>query len=401
MICQVCHSDAVIERLDVGRHPVASFFLRSENAPESKFRLALGQCNACGTIQSMEHVRHDALVPPYDWIVAREPEEHLDEVVEQIIAMPGLGPESVIGALTEKDDTTVDRFVRKGFQKTWRVKLDEDLGVSNPAAGIETVQKLTNPERMADIAARRGAADIFIARHIMEHVEDVHAFVGGIATLVKPGGIVMVEVPDCTDSLRLAEYCMIWEEHSLYLTPETFGPLLTIGGFEAIRTDIYPRPFENSLVHLARKTGEPGKLRINPVAKKQVGLLDRYAERYQPTRREVRTILERARAERGPIALFGAGHHACAFVNYLGVADLIEFVADDSPHKQDKFLPGSRLPIVPSAELVDRGIKLCLLALSINNEDGVIGRMDEFTAAGGEFRSIFRASPRPLIANSQ
>ena len=54
------------------------------------------------------------------------------------------------------------------------MKLDEDLGVTNPAANIETVQKLTTPERMAAIAARRGAADILIVRHIMEHAEDLH-----------------------------------------------------------------------------------------------------------------------------------------------------------------------------------------------------------------------------------
>ena len=59
--------------------------------------------------------------------------------------------------------------------------LDGDLGVKNPAANIETVQKLTTPERMSAIAARRGAADVLIVRHIMEHAEDLHAFIHGIA----------------------------------------------------------------------------------------------------------------------------------------------------------------------------------------------------------------------------
>ena len=96
--------------------------------------------------------------------------------------------------------------------------------------------------------------------------------------------------------------------------------------------------------------------------------------------------------------MFGAGHLACAFANFMGVADLIEFVADDTPQKQNKFLPGARLPIVPSAALAERGIKLCLLALSIGNEDAVIGRNDAFARAGGMFRSIFRASPRSIFS---
>jgi hypothetical protein len=398
MACLVCGSKAVAAQLDVGRHPVSSFFLLRKDAPERNFRLALGQCEQCGTIQMMEVVPHDALLPPYDWLFAREPEEHLDEVVDQIVALPGVDTNSVIGALTSKDDTTIDRFIRKGFSNTWRVKLDEDLGVTKPAANIETVQKLTTPERMTEIAARRGAADVLIVRHIMEHAEDLHAFIGGIAALVKPGGIAMVEVPDCTPSLRLHDYCMVWEEHSLFLTPETFSPLLTIGGFESIRTDIYPLPFENSLVQLARKTSAPGPLRITPAASAQVGLLKSYAANYEPAREELRANLERVRATKGPIALFGAGHLACAFVNFMGVADLIEFVADDTSQKQNKFLPGARLPILPSAALAERGIALCLLALSINNENKVIGRNEAFARAGGVFRSIFRASPRSIFS---
>ena len=130
MTCLACGSASVVERLDVGRHPVATFYLEKADAPERNFRLAVGQCQTCGTMQSTQIVPHDALIPPYDWLFAREPEEHLDQVVDQIVALPGVTTGSVIGALTYKDDTTVERFRRKGFHKTWRVKLDEDLGVA-------------------------------------------------------------------------------------------------------------------------------------------------------------------------------------------------------------------------------------------------------------------------------
>jgi hypothetical protein len=386
-----------VERLNVGHHPVSSFFLRQPDAPEREFRLALGACEECGTIQIMQPVPHDALVPPYDWLFAREPEGHLDTVVDQILALPGIDQDCVIGGLTSKDDTTIDRFARKGFRRTWRISLDADLGITDPASNIETVQKLTTAERMSAIAARRGQTDVLIVRHIMEHAEDLHAFIAGVAALVKPGGVIMVEVPDCTTSLRLHDYCMVWEEHSLYLTPETFTPLLTLGGFEPIRTDIYPLPFENSLVQLARKTGLPGPVRVSPSARVAAGLLSKYAEAYGPARKELHAKLSRIRAEKGPIAVFGAGHLACAFANFMSVADLIDFVADDTPQKQGKFLPGSRLPILPSAALSERRVALCLLALSITNEDSVIARNETFVRGGGTFRSIFRASSRSIF----
>lgn len=397
MLCLVCGGDELVERMNVGAHPVATFFATRADAEETRYSLGVGQCSRCGTIQLMRPVPHDALVPPYDWLFAREPEGHLDEVVENILALPGITADSVVGALTSKDDTTVERLIRKGLTRTWRVRLDEDLGVENKAANIETVQKLTTPERMADVVARRGLADILLVRHIIEHVEDLPNFVRGLSRLVRPGGYIMVEAPDCTRNLDLADYTMIWEEHSLYLTPATFAPLLSIGGFETVRSDVYPIPYENSMVVLARKTGEPGDIKVTAAAAAQMGMLDRYAERFEKTKRDVRALLTDIRRDKGGIALFGAGHLACAFVNYLEVGDLIDFVADDTPQKQNKFLPGSLLPIVPSARLAEERIALCLLALSINNEDKVIERNGTFTAGGGEFRSIFRASPRSVF----
>ncbi len=398
--CLVCRSDAVERGLDLGPHPVSSFFLVERDAPEVRFRLALSQCSECGTIQLVEPLPHGALVPPYDWLFAREPEDHLDRVVELIASLPGVRRDSVIGGLTAKDDTTIERFRRLGFERTWRVSLSTDLGVADPAAGIETVQKLTTAERMHSVAARHGAADVLIVRHILEHAEDPAAFIEGLAQLVRPGGVIMVEVPDCSRSLRLNDYCMVWEEHSLYLTPETFSPLLTIGGFEPLRTDVYPFPFENSLVQIARKIGEPGRLRRSEAGRGQAGLLACYTAAYEPARRQLRRVLEQIRAERGPIALFGAGHLACAFANFMGVSDLIAFVADDTPQKQGKFLPGARLPILPSAALVEQRIALCLLALSINNEDRVISRQAVVASRGGIFRSIFRASPRSVFTEA-
>ena len=317
-------------------------------------------------------------------------------MVEQLAGLPGITRDSVIAGLTSKDDTTLDRFRKRGFHNVWRVDLASDLGVTDPCANIETVQKLATPARLAPISARRGLADLLIVRHIIEHAEDLKAFVEGCAALVRAGGYIMVELPDCSTSLSLQDYAMIWEEHSLYFVPETFAGVLGIGGFETLRTDIYPLPFENCIVEIARKTGRVARPAATPSRRAAAGTLARYAAAWQPRTAALRSKLETWRRERGRIALFGAGHLACAFVNFHGLGDLVEFVADDTPQKQGLFLPGARLPIVPSTRLVEDGISLAILALSIGNEDRVIERNAAFANAGGAFTSIFAASPRSI-----
>lgn len=394
--CQVCRSPRVTPHLDLGAHPVSSFFLPRRTDPEAAYNLTLAQCESCGTIQLARPVPHTALVSPHDWLFAREPEDHLDEVVERLCALPGLSADATVAGLTAKDDTTLARFRRRGFDKVWRVSLSDDLGVSAPNANYETVQKLTTPDRMEAVAAHHGGpADLLIVRHIIEHVEDLRSFVEGLAALVRPGGYVMIEAPDCTSNLLRNDCAMAWEEHSLYLTPATYRPILEWGGFAPVLEAHYALPFENCMVRVGRRTGAPRVPQPDPAAMAEVGLAARYAAAFAPTTAALRQALEAERAQ-GPLALFGAGHLACAFLNFHQLADLFDFVADDTPEKQGLFLPGARLPILPSEELARRKVRLCLLALSIGNEDRVIARNADFTAAGGRFLSIFAASTRSV-----
>ncbi len=396
MKCQVCRAADLQPALDVGTHPVSSHFATSADAAERAFPMVLGQCANCATIGLLQPVPQAALVPPYDWLFAREPEDHLDGLVAKLMQLPGITTDSVIAGLTSKDDTTLDRFRRHGYANVWRVGLAQDLGVTNPCANIETVQKLTTPQTMRAVAAARGTADILLVRHIIEHAEDLATFVEGCAALVAPGGYIVVELPDCTASLERADYAMIWEEHALYFVPATFAGVLSYGGFETVSTDIHQMPFENCIVEIARRTGEPRTPVSNAARRSTMGQLHRYAESYAPTTAHLRAKLTQWRKSHGPVALFGAGHLACAFENYHGLADLIEFVADDTPQKQGLYLPGSRLPIVPSKTLIDERISLVLLALSIGNEDRVIERNAAYSSKGGVFASIFAASPRSL-----
>lgn len=109
-----------------------------------------------------------------------------------------------------------------------------------------------------------------------------------------------------------------------------------------------------------------------------------------------RNFLGMYRQNGNKIALFGAGHLACTFVNLLSLRDYFDFVVDDHPNKKGLFMPGSKLPIRSSATLVEDGIKLCLLSLNPDNEEKVMRQNQEFLAHGGVFSSIFQVSKYAL-----
>src|SRR5690606_28503822 len=67
---------------------------------------------------------------------------------------------------------------------------------------------------------------------------------------------------------------------------------------------------------------------------------------------ELTRFLLDARRDGKRVAAYGAAAKGNTLLNYAGIrADLIDFVVDRNPAKQDKYMPGSRIPIASEERL--------------------------------------------------
>ncbi|MFH2204187.1 MAG: class I SAM-dependent methyltransferase [Elusimicrobiota bacterium] len=399
MSCRQCGKTELEELIQCGPQPIGNRFLESRELEEYLHPLTLGQCSGCGIVQLTESPPAEELRPRLDWITYSEPEAHLDALADRIAALEGLPDGAVICGVSFKDDSMLRRMRERGCGATWRVDIERDLGVAGAGAGVETVQARLTRGRAAALAREHGPADVVIARHILEHAFDPREFLAAVRCLGKPGAYVVFEVPDCSASIERLDYCVIWEEHVVYFSPETFRDCLRRAGLVPVYFDMVPYPMENSLIGIGRAGAGGSGSGEDMSAKVLEAELRRgraFADGF-PRRRDALRGRLAAHAEKNEkIALFGAGHLACTFVSLLGLGKYIEFVADDHPYKKGMFMPGSKLPIMGSMALLDRGVRLCLLSLNPNNEEAVISNNREFVDRGGEFFSIFPASKRAL-----
>jgi hypothetical protein len=382
--------------LDLGPLPLGNRYLPAREATEYRHPFRAGICGQCGLVQITEPVPAAELASPHGWITYREPEGHLDELAGLLRDLPGLGAGSRVLGISYKDDTTVRRLTDLGLTGGGRLDPVSDLGAVTSHLEVDGVQDLLTPARADLIAAGRGRAGLLLVRHILEHAHDTRAFARALRNLTRPDGYLVFEVPDAARSMRHGDSTVLWEEHILYFTPVTFPSSLARLGFEPVLIRRYPYPFEDSLVAVVRPGGEPQTPCAVDVPRARQG----WGEFVRGLPRGRERVRERLKAELqrgGSVALLGGGHLACTWLLLCGAEDLVSFVADDDPHKQGLFMPGSRLPIRPVADLVTRGVSLCLLAVAAHSEEGVLKRNADFLARGGEFRSIFPQSVRALI----
>jgi hypothetical protein len=308
-----------------------------------------------------------------------------------------MSPRSRIWGTSYKDDSTLRRLKDLGFANVRPADPEADWGLGH-GAGVESLQAAITPGSACTHADRQGQPDVILFRHALEHAHDIATLFAGLRELVAPDGRLVFEVPDATRALECCDYSTVWEEHLFYFTPFTLRHCLEAVGFEVELLRSYHYSHENALVAIASPSATLGSASDRRSLRVELNRARRFIDAFAGVRDQRQEFFADLARTGGGVALLGAGHLSAAYLNLLGIAPFVEFVVDDAPQKQGLYMPGSRLPILPSSALIERRTRLCLMSVRPEIEDAVVRKNHAFTSQGGRMASIFPGSPYALEA---
>jgi hypothetical protein len=335
-------------------------------------------------------------MPKLPWIKYREPERHLDSMVERLSSGECAKASSSFG-VGPFDQPLLDRLLQRGLSGQ---ALDTRPPPSSEAKGypyLETWQRGLNATNLAEIARAHGKADIVSCRYLLEHCHDPLGGLVGLRQLLSAGGVLIIEVPDSSKFLAAHDYSFIWEEHISYFVESSLRLMAAKAGFAVVDLYRYPGELEDALVAVMRPTASVGA-GAAPSYFSQSDLFRSYASSLQPTREIVRSSVAAAAGPLGDgVALFGIGHQAVMFVNVFDLSKYVAAAVDDDPNKLGSFAPGFRVPVIPSPALLqDTRIRTCLLAVAPSIEPKIRDKLAALRERGVQFRSIFAGVPGSL-----
>lgn len=389
--CRLCGKDDLDSLLNLGDQPIAHDFL--DNPEDEKFvhPVDIRFCNSCGLIQLVNPIPKEILYKDYIVLSAWKNQPHVPMLVEIIKNLEGLEKSSQIIEVGSNDGSFLKVLMEEGYSKAVGVEPAQDAREAAQKKGVHTIDAFLNETTAKELVAEYGQCDLLISRQMLEHVQQLDEFQKAVSVLVRPGGYVLIEVPDFDFCLSTSDYSGIWEEHVNYFTPDTLGLILDKAGVKLIKseTTIFSG---QALIVLGKKEQFDTHIKpedyIERVRNKALAFRDRW-----PTFcGDIKDYLKRHRENGGKVAVYGAGCRATSLVNFSGIGEYIDFILDDQPEKQGKYLPGSRLPIYPGGDLEKRGVDLCLLAVNAENEDKVIAKHKAYQEKGGRFVSILPPS---------
>ncbi len=95
-------------------------------------------------------------------------------------------------------------------------------------------------------------------------------------------------------------------------------------------------------------------------------------------------LLQQKRAGK-KVAAYGAAAKGNTLLNYCGIKnDMISFVVDANPNKQNKFMPASHIPIV-TEEFIRNEKPDFIIILPWNIKDEIIKQLNYVNSWGGKF----------------
>lgn len=382
-----------MQLLDFGEQPIAHNFLHDPKQDEYVHAVTISYCEQCALIQLVDPIPPDILYTEYVCLSSWKSQPHIPRLVELIESMTTVSKTGLVVEAGCNDGIFLAELRRRGYTDLWGIEPAQDAQEEARRQGIKTIGSYFTVDTAREFSAAHGRCDLFIARQVLEHISDLATFRQAMREILSPGAFVLIEVPNFVFSLETMDYSAIWEEHVNYFTPETLNLFLAQAGITMLHTETTNFSGQ-ALIVLGQYTGEP----FVPAQKiaESVEQARAYGERWPAFRNALIQYLSEYKENGQKVAIYGGGCRACSLINFAGLGPHVEFIVDDQPEKQGKYMPGSRLSILPSKAIESEHINLCLLAVNAENEDRVIARHQNYLETGGRFASLHPPSERLL-----
>lgn len=392
-VCLQCHTSLFnYWTLSLGKLPVCNRFEKYPTTRVGKHALSISECPACNLVQLSKFPKAKFVRPRIPWIKYNEPMAHLGHVIQRLLKLLPVNAANAIG-VGPFDQILLDQLSCHTEFKSMLDISDQIETSTEYFPYLESIQELLRLDPLSKFAKKQGAADLISCRYLLEHSHAPIESLQALRYLLKPDGLLLIEIPDSSKFLETYDYSFIWEEHICYFTEATFRDCATRTGYEVVDFYRHEAMLEDALVFFLRATELPIESDKNQIQKQNTDQFRRYTSQFPSVRKKYNSILKAIRNQGGKVALFGAGHQTIMFINALGLQSHIACVIDDVIEKKGCFIPGTSIPIVPSERfLTDKSFSVCLMGVNPAVETKIKVKIAEFLDRGGKVYSIFPGS---------
>lgn len=397
MNCRFCEHPLQHVMVSLGSTPLANAYLTRDqlDLKESSYPLDVYVCEQCFLAQLPEFECPENIFGDYAYFSSFSDSwlRHAERYVTEMISRFGIGKSSHVVEVASNDGYLLQYFVQKGIPV---------LGIE-PAANIaEVAQKKGIPtdvtffgaETARDLLARGKSADLLLGNNVLAHVPDLNDFVAGLKILLKPDGLITMEFPHLMQLMEQTQFDTIYHEHFSYFSFLSVQNIFAFHGLTIFDVDEIPTHGGSLRIYVQHKefSGRPISDAVDHLLQREknagYATLDHYlgfGEKVEAIKKDFLTFLQQTKKAGKSVAAYGAAAKGNTLFNAFHVTkDDIDFVADRSPYKQNRYLPGNRIPVV-DLNVIQEARPDYVVILPWNLKEEIMEQLSYISEWGGTF----------------
>jgi len=392
--CRTCGGD-LTEFYDFGRQPLSDAFLEPGKLEgEFFFRLAVGLCSDCTMVQLTEEVPRDKMFHedyPYYSSGSSVMRKHFELTARRFLETELNGPEPFICEIGSNDGIMLKTVAEAGVN---HLGIDPSGAVTELARskGIRARTAFFEESEALDIAATEGHADVIFAANTICHIPYLDSILRGVAHLLKPNGVFVFEDPYLGEITERTSFDQIYDEHFYLFTARSVQNMARQFGLELVDVERFPVHGGEVRYTIAKQGAREPKPAVAELITEEdekglatLETLQRFGEKVTKIREELVALLTKLRDEGKQVVGYGATAKSATVANFCGLGpDLISFVCDTTPQKQNRLTPGSHIPVLGPEAFSDPYPDYALL-FAWNHAEEILAKEKAFRDAGGKW----------------
>jgi SAM-dependent methyltransferase len=365
--CRHCAAPLEYTFLDLGFAPPSNAYLTREDLtnPERYYPLKVKVCDQCWLVQTEDYAQADELFSSdYAYFSSTSTGwlAHAARYAEKMTGQLKLTKDSLVIEVASNDGYLLKNFVAAGIP-CLGIEPTASTAAAAEKLGIPVMREFFGEQLGKQLATTGKQADLIAGNNVYAHVPDINDFTRGLKAALKPGGTITLEYPHLMRLIEHTQFDTVYHEHFSYLSLYTVNRIFKAAGLRV--WDLEELPTHGGSLRIygchaeeTRETTPAVSAMLAEEARRGLQTLATY-QHFQAKADRVKDdllafLIEQKRTGK-KVAAYGAAAKGNTLLNYAGVKpDLLPFVCDAAAAKQGKFMPGSHIPILAPAVLVEQ-----------------------------------------------
>lgn len=361
--CRLCGGRDLEIVLPLTPTPLADAYVPSKDAAQEIYPLDLYLCGDCGHVQLLDVVQAGAIYRDYIYETTSSLGlvEHFREYAQEAVRQFNVPENSFVVDIGSNDGSLLRCFQQHGMRV---LGIDPAVAIAQKAteAGVETWPDFFDVELARRIKKTKGPAAVITSNNLVANVDELGAFFDAVSELLAPNGVFLFESFYLVDFMRNMVFDFAYHEHLSYFSVTPLLGFCRKHGLQLIDAKHVPTK-GGSLRYMIQHAADDrtSSSALTEIVAQEAAVGTRRPETFRAFRAEIdkakATLLSELNAlvARGKtIAGYGASATTTTLIYHFDLGEILSFIVDDYPAKQNLFSPGHHIPILPSAELYNR-----------------------------------------------